>query len=144
MAKLRHIAMAVPDIEKAGRFYEEVFGMRVVEKKDYSMGLTDGVISLVLISNSKFPLVKGHLGPHHIGFVVEDIDEAQKQIEARGGAYDDDKSRVDALRKYQGESGTFVKDSVLLQDQRKMLDPDGVHIEIANTEHARQTWRVPV
>ena len=74
MAKLRHIAMTVPDqdLEKTIQFYSEVFDMRRVRGTKLATLLTDGVMSLAIISD-KFPLNVGHRGLHHIGFVVDDV-----------------------------------------------------------------------
>ena len=50
MAKLRHIALAVPDPEKAAKFYSEVFGLTIVEPTHSPIAsgvyLSDGTICL--------------------------------------------------------------------------------------------------
>src|SRR4051812_19146150 len=50
MARLRHIAMQVPDPEKAAEFYMRVFGMHKVGETDWENArgvyLSDGVINL--------------------------------------------------------------------------------------------------
>ncbi len=50
MAKLRHVAIAVPDPEKSARFYEKVFGLKRVGTTDSELAsgvyLSDGVVSL--------------------------------------------------------------------------------------------------
>ncbi|MGH7908316.1 MAG: VOC family protein [Thermodesulfobacteriota bacterium] len=95
MAKLRHIAMQVPNLEKAARFYEIVFGMARVHQAESPIGnaimLSDGVMNLTLLN---FPDGKGGMlhgadwaGVHHFGFVVDDVDETRKQVEANGGRY---------------------------------------------------------
>src|SRR5689334_10050858 len=54
MAKLRHIALAVPDPEKAAKFYSEVFEMKIVEPTESPLAsgyyLTDGTICLALLN----------------------------------------------------------------------------------------------
>ena len=50
MAKLRHLAMVVEDIEKTASFYERAFGMQRVRQHATAIGLTDGTVSLVIIS----------------------------------------------------------------------------------------------
>lgn len=95
MAKLRHIAMQVPDLEKAAKFYETVFGLERVVEGDTPFGnavmLSDGVINLALLN---FPEgTKGQVngpewaGLHHFGFIVDDAEETAKAIEEHGGAY---------------------------------------------------------
>lgn len=49
MAKLRHIAIQVPDLEKAAAFYEGVFDLKRVNKVDSPIGnaiaLSDGIVN---------------------------------------------------------------------------------------------------
>jgi catechol 2,3-dioxygenase-like lactoylglutathione lyase family enzyme len=77
MAKLRHIAMQVPDLDKAAAFYEGVFGLKRLKKVEAPIGnaisLSDGVVNLTLLH---FPegTKGGKGGPdwaglHHFGFV---------------------------------------------------------------------------
>ena len=53
MQKLRHIAITVPDPEKAAEFYERVFGLKRVGKTDWEgahgVYLSDGVINVALL-----------------------------------------------------------------------------------------------
>ena len=53
MGKLRHIAIQVPDLEKAAAFYEGVFGLKRLKKVDAPIGnaisLSDGVMNLTLL-----------------------------------------------------------------------------------------------
>ena len=50
MAKLRHIAITVPDPEKAAQFYEKAFGLKRVGRTDWDgahgVYLSDGVINV--------------------------------------------------------------------------------------------------
>ena len=95
MAKLRHIAMQVPDLEKAAEFYETVFDMERVAHGNTPFGnalmLSDGVINLALLN---FPEgTKGQIngpdwaGLHHVGCLVDDEDKTAKAIEDNGGEY---------------------------------------------------------
>ena len=53
MAKLRHIAITVPDPEKAAQFYMRAFGMKRVGETDWANArgvyLSDGTINLALL-----------------------------------------------------------------------------------------------
>jgi len=53
MAKLRHLAITVPDPEKAAAFYMRAFGMERVGETDWANArgvyLTDGTINLALL-----------------------------------------------------------------------------------------------
>ena len=87
MGKIRHIAIQVPDLEKAAAFYEGVFELKRVSQVETPIGnaisLSDGVMNLTLLH---FPegTKGGKGGPdwaglHHIGFVVEDENKIARQ-----------------------------------------------------------------
>jgi catechol 2,3-dioxygenase-like lactoylglutathione lyase family enzyme len=95
MAKLRHLAIQVPDLEKAASFYEGVFGLTRVKKVEAPIGnaisLSDGVMNLTLL---QFPEgAKGSKGGpdfaglHHFGFVVDNEDATGDEIKKRGGEF---------------------------------------------------------
>ena len=96
MAKLRHIAMQVPDPHQAAKFYMQVFGMKKVGETDWANArgvyLSDGVVNLALL-NYKTDEAAGekcgrdYVGIHHIGFWVDDVAATRKAIEAQGGRY---------------------------------------------------------
>src|SRR3954462_10413536 len=88
MPKLRHIAMVVEEIEKTALFYEKCFGMKRVRQHETAIGLSDGVVSLVIIHPSS-PNMKGdsRRGLHHVGFLVDDVAEASAQVEANGAEF---------------------------------------------------------
>jgi hypothetical protein len=52
MAKLRHIAMVVEKMQETAKFYEKAFGMQRVRETPTAIGLSDGVVSLVIIHPS--------------------------------------------------------------------------------------------
>ncbi len=123
MAKLRHIAMQVPDLEKAAEFYETVFGMERVAHGDTPFGnalmLSDGVINMALLN---FPEgTKGQIngpdwaGLHHFGFMVEDEDETAEAIKDNGGEF--------YTQLPEGIPG--------LQAEAKYKDPNGVVFDIS-------------
>lgn len=70
MAKLRHIALAVPDPEKAASFYMEAFGLQRVGETDWSgaqgVYLSDGVINIALL-RYKTDEMAGHRGRAFVG-----------------------------------------------------------------------------
>ena len=96
MAKLRHIAMQVPDPQKAAEFYMRVFGMQKVGETDWENArgvyLSDGVINLALLDYKTVEAAGEErgcdfVGVHHIGFWVDDVAATRKAIEAAGGRY---------------------------------------------------------
>ena len=136
MAKLRHIAVVVKDLEKAAAFYEKVFELKRVGEEHLEMGsgiyLSDGVINLALLkykgeSGSGLKDAADFVGAHHFGFQVDDLEAAKKKIEAAGGKffftlgkskeeanfevkYKDPDGVINlALLKYKGESGSGLK-----------------------------------
>ncbi len=95
MAKIRHIAIQVPDLEKAAAFYEDVFELTRVNKVDSPIGnaisLSDGIMNLTLLH---FPegTKGGKGGPdwaglHHFGFVVDDEQSTAQKIKQHGGEF---------------------------------------------------------
>jgi len=51
MAKLRHIALIVPDPEKAAKFFEDAFEMKVAGKARRGVYVSDGVMNVALLIN---------------------------------------------------------------------------------------------
>ena len=95
MAKLRHIALTVPDPEKAAKFYMEAFGLKRVGETDWAgasgVYLSDGVINIALL-RYKSEDMAGHrgrsfVGVHHFGFIVEDVAAARRKVEAAGAKH---------------------------------------------------------
>src|SRR3974377_855300 len=124
MARLRHFAIVVRDLEKSAAFYENVFDLKRVgqEKLDFAAAiyLSDGVINLALLNyfgkrGSGLDDAKNFIGAHHFGFQVEDIGAIQKRIEDAGGTFffdvEDDQ-----------ENENF---------ERKFKDPDGIIFDIS-------------
>jgi len=122
MAKLRHVAMQVPDLERAARFYEQCFDLKRVHQAESPIGnaimLSDGVMNLTLLN---FPDGKGGMkhgpdwaGLHHFGFVVDDAANTKARIENSGGAF------FMTLPSYPG-----------VDAETKYTDPNGVVFDIS-------------
>ena len=124
MARLRHFAIVVRDLEKSARFYEEVFELRRVgqETLDFAAAvyLSDGVINLALLNyfgerGSGLTDAKNFVGAHHFGFQVEDLAAARERIEAAGGTFFFD----------------LGNDPEKVNFERKFKDPDGIIFDIS-------------
>src|SRR5215470_3758104 len=68
-ARLRHIAISVPDPDKAAKFFEEAFGMKIAGRAGVGLYVTDGTINVALL---RFPgevpgFSAGHYGLIHFG-----------------------------------------------------------------------------
>lgn len=131
MAKLRHIAMVVEKMEETAQFYEKAFGMQRVRQHETAIGLSDGVVSLVIIHPSNVNM-KGddRRGLHHIGFLVNDIEGETKQAEANGAV------RCGGIMLAASEGGR--------ETERKFRDPNGQVFDLTSPEYARDFWRVAV
>jgi predicted enzyme related to lactoylglutathione lyase len=126
MARLRHFAVCVKDLDKAAKFYETVFDLKRVGREDLDIGsaiyMSDGVVNLALLNfagkqgslASDLPEGTSHVGAHHFGFQVDDVAETQRRIEAAGGKFFFDLGDE--------RHGNF---------ERKFKDPDGVIFDIS-------------
>jgi catechol 2,3-dioxygenase-like lactoylglutathione lyase family enzyme len=123
MARLRHIAVCVKDLDKAAEFYSKVFEFKRIGREDLPIGsavyMSDGVINLALLNfagsaASDLKDAKNFVGTHHFGIQVDDLVEAQKKIEAAGGKFFFDLGDE--------RHGNF---------ERKFKDPDGVIFDIS-------------
>jgi catechol 2,3-dioxygenase-like lactoylglutathione lyase family enzyme len=121
MAKLRHIAITVPDPEKAAAFYIEALGLRRVGTTNWEgaqgVYLSDGVMNIALLKYKKEEyagkLGRQHVGVHHFGFIVEDVTATRKAIDAAGGTH---------WMGEPAEGGGFY--------EVKYHDPDGIAFDI--------------
>lgn len=101
MANLRHIALSVPDPDKAAEFFEKAFDMKRVGETDSPLAngvyVSDGVINVALLKYKTDEYAgkvdgvdergKDYVGLHHLGFWVDDIDKTEAKIEDAGGHY---------------------------------------------------------
>ncbi len=132
MAKLRHIALSVKDLEATAKFYEDAFGMERVRQSDVAVMLSDGVVSLALLhlkSNDNAPDERGsdYIGLHHMGFMVDDMAESCDAVEAAGGTFHGQILNV-------GGGPDF---------ERKYRDIDGVVIDVTSKAHVNASWKIP-
>ena len=90
MARIVHIALKVDDLEKATKFYEDVFGIYQLKtghaRGHTSRHMTEGTIDLALMTYDSEDEPEAKLsgpGPciHHFGVEVEDREAAMKKIE---------------------------------------------------------------
>jgi catechol 2,3-dioxygenase-like lactoylglutathione lyase family enzyme len=93
MAKLRHISIAVPDVESAAVFYEKTFDLECVRKTEKTIWLSDGTVNLTLTPTESFKGTdkEGYVGIDHLGFVVDSKEEAGRKLEENGGRSADGK-----------------------------------------------------
>jgi methylmalonyl-CoA/ethylmalonyl-CoA epimerase len=126
MAKLRHVAITVDDMEKTAAFYEQAFEMKRVRESKVAIMLSDGIMSLAII-HTQNANAAGRKGLHHIGFLIDEMDEAAGKVERSGGTY------YGQIKDIGGGP----------KSERKYQDPNGIHFDIATAEHARRVWCIP-
>ena len=117
MARIKHIALSTDDPAKTADFYKEVFGLKELRRKPADSGadgvwLTDGYIYFAILkfgSEETPDLGEGPStvrGVHHIGFYVDDMDEARGTIEAADST--ECPGSTAANRKYKGPDGLVI------------------------------------
>lgn len=122
MAKLRHLAITVSDLEKGAQFYEKVFELKRVRAiPGILVSLTDGVMNVTLIKYETDEMAgdergKDFYGLHHVGFIVDDLEKTAKIIEENGGWF-------------------HKAATPEMQAENKYRTPDGVVFDIARPEH---------
>src|SRR3989442_2224287 len=90
MVKIKHIAIRTPDPEKTAAFYKDVFGLKEVGQARTGYYLSDGHINLAILKareqgTEESPRdASGYAGVHHFGFMVDDVDETRRKLEAAG------------------------------------------------------------
>ena len=123
MAKLRHVAMSVPDPATAAKFYCDVFEMEIVGETTSPLAdglyLSDGTISLALLkykADEWAGMDKDAKCINHVGFWVDDLSKHEKAIEKAGG--------------------TFFKELPLEKEslyyEKKFRDPNGIIFDISH------------
>ena len=96
MARIRHIALVVKDLEGTADFYEKALGLKRSEMSEGPTAkriyMSDGHVNLALLqyksetgSGLKDP--SSFVGVHHFGFQVDDLPQQQKKIEDAGGQF---------------------------------------------------------
>ncbi|HVE10000.1 MAG TPA: VOC family protein [Paraburkholderia sp.] len=84
MAKLRHLAILVPDPEASATFFERAFGMTRAGTARRGIYMSDGVMNVALL---RVDPAKERVGLFHFGMWVDDLDAAEAQVQAAGATY---------------------------------------------------------
>lgn len=91
VARLRHIALSVPDVEQAATFFEQAFGMRRVGNARFGIYMSDGTMNVALLKYPSdipgYPPGYRFHGITHFGMWIDDLDQATEQVEAAGATY---------------------------------------------------------
>lgn len=92
MAKLRHIALSVQDLDKSAKFFVEAFDMKIIgTPSKYVCYVSDGTMNVALLAVGGKPMGydkdEPFYGIDHFGMWVDDLAEAQRKAEAAGATY---------------------------------------------------------
>jgi|SRR5262245_46577240 len=121
VARLRHIALSVPDVEKAAKFFEDAFGMKRVGPAGIGLYMSDGTINVALLKFKDdvpgFPPGKPYYGIIHFGMWVDDLEAAAKQVEKAGGTH--------LMGRMDDNPNTFY--------EVKYTDPNGVVFDLTHS-----------
>jgi methylmalonyl-CoA/ethylmalonyl-CoA epimerase len=119
--RLRHIAIIVPDPEKAAKFFEQAFGMTRAGTARRGIYMSDGVMNVALLKTEGTEKP----GLYHFGMWVDDLDEAEKKVTQAGGTY---------LAGRPTSPNSFY--------EAKFRDPDGVVFDLTHHGWAGATKEV--
>ncbi len=117
MAKLRHIAICVKDLEASAQFYEKIFEMtRAYEAKGRAIYLTDGLMNLALLNaaNARPAGDENAHGINHFGFRVDDFTAVEAALTEAGATYAYD-----------------LGDPAGMNYERKWRDPEGILFDVS-------------
>ncbi len=114
MARIKHIALSTDDPAKTAEFYKNVFGLTELRREPADTGaegvwLSDGYIYFAILRYGGDDTPNLGEGPstvrgvHHIGFYVDDMEQACASLENAGCAEFPGTSKVN--RKYKGPDG---------------------------------------
>jgi catechol 2,3-dioxygenase-like lactoylglutathione lyase family enzyme len=117
MARIKHIALSTDDPAKTAEFYKKVFGLQELRRTPADTGaegvwLSDGYIYFAILKHGSDDAPNMGEGPstvkgvHHIGFYVDDLEEACQAIEAESATKCPESST--ANRKYRGPDGLMI------------------------------------
>jgi lactoylglutathione lyase len=130
MARIRHIALTTKDPEKTAAFYKQAFDMKVVSHSpNGSFHLTDGYIDLAILNwkteqdADVGPNGPNYSGIHHIGFQVDDMEEATHKLGAAQGQQITQRQGVEA-----GTRSTTPRNYEV-----KWSGPDGVVLDVSQS-----------
>ena len=129
MAKIKHIALTTENPGEVAEFYKNAFDMEEIRRSDNgAVFLSDGYINLAILNwKTEKDADVGPNGPnyngiHHIGFQVEDLDQACEQLNDVDG---EQLNSRDGLNTAMGTGPANF--------EMKWAGPNGVVIDISHT-----------
>ena len=120
MAKLRHIALIVPDPEKAAKFFEEAFDMKIAGRARRGVYVSDGTINVALLKQEAGREDR-HLSFRHVG------GRPRRGREEGGGR------RRQVSRRPSGAQGAGAPANAHSYYEAKYKDPNGIVFDLTHT-----------
>ena len=124
MPRIKHIGISTRDPEATTKFLTEVFGLTVTRRGENSAVVTDGYVNITILGFMEDRYGGGSPGLHHIGFHVEDLDQAGQKVEEAGGW--ETKWWNDAHGNPGGTPDNWV-------GEKKYMSPEGVALNVNAT-----------
>ena len=129
MAKIRHVAMTTKNPSEVAEFYKKAFDMEEIRRSDSgAVFLSDGYINLAILNwkTEKDADVgingANFSGIHHIGFMVDDLDDACEKLDGVKGEQLNSRDALETM------SPTGPRNF-----EMKWAGPDGVVLDISHT-----------
>ena len=130
MAKIRHIALTTKNPSQVAEFYKEAFDMQEIRRSENgAVFLSDGYINLAILNwktekdADVGPNGANYNGIHHIGFQVDDMDEATRKLEAANGRQLNQRPGVDVR----------TRSATPRNYEVKWAGPDGVVFDVSQS-----------
>jgi catechol 2,3-dioxygenase-like lactoylglutathione lyase family enzyme len=137
MARIKHIALVTDDPVKTAEFYKQHFGLTELYRRPSATGengvwLSDGYIYFAILKFGDADAPK--LGPgqtsdlrgiHHIGFQVDDLDVAARELQAAGV-----KKVPMEMHDHEEREATPMQSASGGALNLKYLGPDEVHFDV--------------
>ena len=119
MAKLRHIALIVPDPEKAAKFFEEAFDMKIAGRARRGLYVSDGIINVALLKQ------EGRREDRHLPF--RHVGRRSRRGREEGGGRRRHLSRRPprAAARHAGHAHSYY--------EAKYKDPHGIVFDLTHT-----------
>jgi len=129
MAKIKHIALTTENPGEVAEFYKTAFDMEEIRRSDNSaVFLSDGYTNLAILNwktEKDADVGPNYNGIHHIGFQIEDLDQACEKLSDVNG---EELNSRDGLNTAMGAGPASF--------EMKWARPNGVVIDISHTSWA--------
>ena len=126
MPKIKHIGITTNDPGATADFFINTFGLIEVDRApdNESAILSDGYINVTILKFQYDRYGGGYPGLHHVGFEVEDLDQAEETIKREGG-----QELTAWNQKYGNKEGT--PDNWVAE--KKFMTPEGIALDVNPT-----------